>query len=157
MLELFSRRPDVLSLADESHLTPIPTDEDVSSLSAILLNDNYYRFVLDGKKEVDGISFVGPECLIPLKAKAWLDLSARKGRGESVDSKTIKKHKNDVFRLFAILSPEFDREVPGNVKDDMRDFIGRMENEEIDYKSLGLDRADHKAVLNEIRRIYGLA
>jgi len=35
MLELFSRKPDALALADESQLTPIPVDEDVSSLSAI--------------------------------------------------------------------------------------------------------------------------
>ena len=35
MLELFARRPDVLKLADESHLTPIPVSEDVSSLSRI--------------------------------------------------------------------------------------------------------------------------
>jgi hypothetical protein len=40
MLELFSRAPDSLSLAEGSHLTPIPTDEEVSSLSAILLNDD---------------------------------------------------------------------------------------------------------------------
>ena len=156
MLELFSRRPDVLSLAGESHLTPIPTDEDVSSLSAILLNDDYYHFVLAVKRELDGISFVGPECLIPLKAKAWLDLSERKGRGESVDSKTVKKHKNDVFRLFGILSPDFDGETPRSVKDDLGEFIARMKNETIDYKSLGLGDADHDAVLNELRRIYGL-
>jgi hypothetical protein len=38
MLELFSRAPDTLVLGDDSHLTPIPIDEDVSSLSAILLD-----------------------------------------------------------------------------------------------------------------------
>lgn len=31
--------------------------------------------------------------------KAWLDLSERKAAGEDIDSKNIKKHKNDVFRL----------------------------------------------------------
>ena len=29
MLELFSRRPDVLPLAPHIHLTPIPTDEEI--------------------------------------------------------------------------------------------------------------------------------
>src|SRR6266702_8234842 len=37
MLELFCRSPDGILLADRSRLTPIPFDEVVSSLSAILL------------------------------------------------------------------------------------------------------------------------
>jgi len=38
MIELFSRKPDVFELPLDSHLTPIPVDETVSSLSAILFN-----------------------------------------------------------------------------------------------------------------------
>ena len=39
MLELFSRKPNLLTpLADGSHLTPIPMEQQVSSLSAILLS-----------------------------------------------------------------------------------------------------------------------
>ena len=41
MLELFSRVPDGLSLVPRGHLTPIPMDDQTSSLSAILLNDEY--------------------------------------------------------------------------------------------------------------------
>ncbi len=100
MLELFSRVPDMLRLANDSHLTPIPTEEEVASLSAILLDNNYYRFLHGGKKDSDGLSFVGPEHLIPLKARAWLDLTRRKEQGDAIDSKDIKKHKNDVFRLY---------------------------------------------------------
>jgi len=44
MLELFSRVPDVITLKDRNaELTPIPIDEEVSSLSAILLNEDYYH------------------------------------------------------------------------------------------------------------------
>ncbi len=39
MLELFSRVPDGIKLAEGSHLTPIPIDDAVASLSAILLDD----------------------------------------------------------------------------------------------------------------------
>lgn len=156
MLELFSRVPDALSMADDSHLTTIPTDEDVSSLSAILLSDDYYRFLHTGKKELDGLSFVGPEHLVPLKVRAWLDLSERRSQGETVDSKSIKKHKNDVFRLYQILSPDFDGEVPDSIKDDLREFFSRMEKEEIDFKSLVSGATDLKSVLAGIRRIYDL-
>lgn len=41
--------------------------------------------------------------LIPFKAKAWMDLTDRKFAGEHVDSKNIKKHKNDVFRLTELI------------------------------------------------------
>jgi hypothetical protein len=156
MLELFSRVPDALSLADDSHLTPIPTDEGVSSLSAILMSDDYYRFLHAGKKELDGLSFVGPEHLVPLKARAWLDLSERRSRGEIVDKKSIKKHKNDVFRLYQILSPDFDGDVPDSIKDDLREFFTRMEKEEVDFKSLGLGKIDRESVMVDIRRIYNL-
>lgn len=105
MLELFSRQPDVLQVAEGSHLTPLPIEEDVSSLSAILLDNDYYDFIRAGRQEIDGLPMVGAAQLIALKARAWLDLTEREKQGEKIDSKTIKKHKNDVFRLYQILDP----------------------------------------------------
>jgi hypothetical protein len=55
MLELFCRAPQGINLAEGSHLTPIPIDEAAASLSAILLDDAYYEFILAGRKEVDGL------------------------------------------------------------------------------------------------------
>lgn len=40
MIELFSRKPDVLDLPNDAVLTPLPLDEELSSLSAILLDEN---------------------------------------------------------------------------------------------------------------------
>lgn len=91
MLELFSRSPDGLPAAPGSHLTIIPTAEEVSSLSAILMDDDYYRFIRSAVEEIDGLPVVGPEGLIPLKARAWLDLTERKAKGDPIDSKDIKK------------------------------------------------------------------
>ena len=48
MLELFCRAPDGIKLAEGSHLTPIPLEEAVASLSAILLDDEYYAFICEG-------------------------------------------------------------------------------------------------------------
>jgi len=95
MLELFCRAPDGIYLAEGAHLTPIPIDEAVASLSAILVDDAYYAFILAGRKEVDGLPMVGEDRLIPLKARAWLDLTERHARGEHVDAKDIRKHAND--------------------------------------------------------------
>jgi hypothetical protein len=100
---------------------------------------------------------VGAAQLIALKARAWLDLSERASRGEQIDSKTIKKHKNDVFRLYQILDPTSDPKAPENVKKDIREFISRMRVEDVDLKSLGLRTGTRDDILIEIARVYCLA
>jgi len=49
-IELFSRIPDFLELDGEPHLTPIPAEDDLSSLSAILMDDEYYNFTIENSK-----------------------------------------------------------------------------------------------------------
>jgi hypothetical protein len=157
MLELFSRQPDVLRVADGSHLTPLPVEEETSRLSAILLDNDYYDFIRAGRQEIDGLPMVGVSQLIALKARAWLDLTEREKRGEKLDTKTIKKHKNDVFRLYQILDPASDPEAPEAVKKDIREFISRMRSEDIDLKSLGIRTGTRDDLLAEITRVYRIA
>lgn len=64
-------------------------EENISSLSAILLDDDYYEFLKQGKVTVDGVTVLDAAYLIPFKAKAWMDLTDRKAAGEHVDSKNI--------------------------------------------------------------------
>ena len=157
MLELFSRVPDVLSVSDESHLTPIPVDEAISSLSAILLDEDYYCWIHTGKRLLQDLYAVGAERLIPLKAKAWLDLTARKAAGGKIDSKDIKKHKNDVFRLFPLLTPEPIPEVPQIIRDDLEQFLLAMGSEQVALKSLGCGERNKEDILASLRRIYGIS
>ncbi|MCD4655801.1 hypothetical protein K8T06_17915 [bacterium] len=156
MIELFSRKPDALLLSDRYYLTPLPVDDDISSLSAILVNDDYYHFLFAGRRETENLSYIGPEHLIPLKAKAWLDLTARKAQGELIDGKSIKKHKNDIFRLYQILNPVFHGELSVIIRNDLIEFLSRMEIEIIDLKSLGLGSTNLGLILNDFRRIYDL-
>ena len=100
MLELFCRAPDGINLAGDSRLAPIPINQAAASLSAILLDDAYYQFILTGRKELDGLPWVSEDRLIPLKASAWLNLGERQTKGETVDSRDIRKHANDVLRPF---------------------------------------------------------
>ena len=156
MLELFSRAPDVLTPADGSYLTPIPMDEDVSSLSAILMDEDYYEFLQAGKRMIDGMQVAGPEHLIPLKARAWLDMADRFASGKHVDSRDLKKHKRDVFRLFAIIDPDFASDIPPKVKEDLREFLLRMRSENIDLQELGLGSITFAEVDTDLWRIYRL-
>lgn len=104
MIELFCRND--FELKDAEGITPIHIDDEISSLSAILLDDDYYKVLLDGKTVRDGLSVLRPEYIILFKAKAYLDLTARKASDEGVDTKDIKKHKKDVLRIAAELMLE---------------------------------------------------
>jgi hypothetical protein len=135
-------------------IAPIPIDEDISSLSAILLDDDYYTFLCSGKIVIDGVTVLGPAYLIPFKAKAWLDLSERKKMGEQVDSKNIRKHKNDVFRLTDLIDSEIKVVTPETVIKDMQDFIERMKEENVDLKQLGIVGRKKGDILEELSKIY---
>ena len=154
MIELFTRKLEAIQLPDDAMLTPLPIDEDISSLSAILLDDNYYEFLKMGKTVVDGIAVLDAAYLIPFKAKAWMDLTDRKAAGEHVDGKNIRKHKNDVFRLTELLDPAVRIVVPQGVYADMQDFFRRIENENVDVKQLGLAGRTKEEVLDEIKSMY---
>ena len=156
MIEIFSRNPDFIILEDDAHITPLPIDDEVSSLSAILLNESYYELLKSGHTLVDGVPVLQPTCLIPFKAKAWLDLSERKAQGEHVDSKNIRKHKNDVFRLAQLLTAETKQELSAEIEDDMSEFLTQIENEDIDLKSLGFRGASKERTLEVLRGCYGL-
>lgn len=93
MRELFSAAPDFIDEDTEIVVVPLPVDDEVSSLSAILLDEDYYRFMKEGCEVVNGIAVLGETGLIPFKAKAFLDLSQRKKFGEYVDSRDLRKHK----------------------------------------------------------------
>lgn len=154
MLELFSRPPDLINLHDEGFLTPIPIEESSLSLSAILMDEGYYELIKSGRMALDGISTVKPEILIPLKARAWIDLTARKAIGETVDSKDIKKHKNDVFRLFALLTEKMRVKVTESIHADLMHFLKKMEEDPPDIRSLGLSGLKFEDVTAVLRKIY---
>jgi len=158
MLELFSRTPDTMVLGDDSHLTPIPISEDVSSLSAILLKEDYYHFLHQHRTDIDGVPVVSLACLIPLKARAWLDLSERREAGDPVDSRTVTKHKNDVFRLFQILSPGLRVQLPDGVSNDLHRFLHALSNEpDLPLENFGLAGIGVLDVVYTLRQVYQLS
>ena len=153
MIELFTRRIDALILPESATLTPLPIDDDISSLSAILLNNEYYEFLLHGMVQIDGITILDAGYLIPFKAKAWLDLRDRKSTGENIDGKNIRKHKNDIFRLSALLSQNSKINVTPEIYKDIQTFLQAMRQEVIDTKQLGLTRSK-ETILGVLQSTY---
>ena len=65
MLELFSRSSKTLDpVSPDSNLTKIPLGDEISSLSAILLNNSYYALLKDGTIQIDGISLLSDVYLL---------------------------------------------------------------------------------------------
>lgn len=156
MLELFSRLPDGFDHGRHKHLVSVPVEEAVVSLSAILLDDEYYSWIQHGKKVLHDVPIVDSEHIIPLKARACLDLAARKACGENVNAKDIKKHRNDVFRLLAVINPETNKEVPDSIKRDLRGFLAAIHADDIDFKALGLAQRKQTEVFDILRAKYQL-
>lgn len=154
MLELFSARPEMLDFKGDGHLVPIPASEDISSLSAILLDTSYSAWIRAGKLISNNISYTRAEHLIPLKAKAWLELSKQKFSTGNVDDKDIRKHKNDVFRLLTIVEPDYQTDVPASIVTDMRAFIEEMKAEILDLKNLRIRGFTQNDLLDLLSKAY---
>ena len=152
MIELFSRDPESIDFIPTG-IVPLHIDDDTSSLSAILLNRDYYQFMLEGRKTVAGISVLDAEHLIPFKMYAWLDLKDRKARGEHVNERDLKKHKYDVFRLLQIA----DRSVPiktgGLVNENISRFLQEIRTESVPFTQLGMQFGMDEA-LEYLRAMY---
>lgn len=128
-LELFSKTPDTLDLPEEVHLTPIPVDEGLSNLSAILMDEDYYQFTITNSEIENEVRRANKVALICLKAKAYLENKRLKAEGKAIRTRDVVKHKYDVFRLTLLLA-EADRiETTGAINADMKAFIDDIKND----------------------------
>mgnify|MGYP001186303394 FL=1 len=153
MIELFARPDNKVDFEYKGNIVPIHLGEEISSLSAILLNDDYYQFLLNGRVEVDGIMVLKASHIVPLKMKAWLDLTATKGKGEHVNDRDLRKHRLDVFRMFPIVDISKPILVPEQVYNDIMSFIESMNDTPYDLKSIGID-IDIADILDEYGKLY---
>lgn len=136
LIEVFSRQPGGIDLAEGQQIVPIQVEDERFSLSAILMNDSYYRLVLDNRQVVDGLPVVTATALIPLKAHAWSDLTKRKAAGEPVDEDDIKKHRKDVFRLAAGLPAEPGPDIAESIRNELRVFVAAFPASSPEWKDI---------------------
>ena len=122
-IELFARHPD-FSLEDEtSEIAPLPFDEDVSSLTAIILDDGYYEFIRNHVSMVDGVPLLKAVHIIPLKMRAHIDLNRKHKAGRYINDKNLVKHRSDVAKLSLLLFPTDKLLLEGTMRDDAKAFI----------------------------------
>lgn len=156
-IELFSRTPDVIVLEGEAHLTPIPVDDDLTSLSAILLHDDYYNYIIEHSQVEDGLHHANIEALICLKAKAFLEIKERIENGSKEDAKQLRKHKTDVFRLTVMLTPESRFDLPKTIQEHVNQFAelttGELPDKAI-FKEMGLSNIDPNKVFEQFKKSF---
>ncbi|WP_125763987.1 hypothetical protein [Levilactobacillus mulengensis] len=160
-IELFSRIPLKYQLDLPTETTPLHYEEG-PSLSAIVLDDNYYQLLKNCQELVGDVSVLSIPGLIFFKAKAHLDIVQRLSEGKKISHRADKsKHFKDVCRLCDLLSREESfkiASVPVACQNDLRSFITIVESEtDKDFKQrfradLGFDlgRGDVVAALNTL-------
>jgi|AKZA01.1.fsa_nt_gi hypothetical protein len=125
IIELFCVIPNWFS--STLRTAPVHFDEDMS-LSALLLDKDYYELLEKGKIIIDGYSVLDSKYLIVFKAKAWLDLTQKRERGIArVDSRNIKKHLNDIARLLGSLTDLNSLPLNERVQEDMVEFLQELQ------------------------------
>lgn len=152
MIELFCRKDFELRTA--KGISPVHIDDEVSSLSAILLDDDYYQVLIDGKAIIDGLSVLRPEYLILFKAKAYLDLKRRKENGENVDVSDVRKHKKDILRITAEIVLETVSDLPCSIQKDISAFIDSLEQEPFDRNLLKEYGLSNEMAVELLKRVY---
>lgn len=161
MIELFSRKPDSVTIPGGFHLTGIPTDEEVSSLSAILLDDDYYNFTLAHTTLSDGLHHANDIALIVLKAKAFLNNRKRKEEGQIIQEDDIDKHRKDVIRLAATLAGNTKVEAPEVITKDLQEYINIVSDQNPDIrqlmKKLGINNVSLEQILEQLANTFRLS
>jgi hypothetical protein len=159
MLELFARAPDTITIGVDQRIIPairtLDAAGDPLSLSAILLDEVYYGWMSAGRRVIDRLPMVRAEHLIPLKARAWIDLSARSRQGEAIDQRDIRKHRNDVLRLTAIIDPGYTAVIPTSIRTDMAAFIADIQQHPPELPALGITGASLADVVGLLKSTYG--
>lgn len=158
-VELFCKTPDMLKLLPEAYLTPIPVGDGLSNLSAIILNEQYYKYTIENSVVKNDIHLAKNEALICLKAFAYLDNKRRKEEGQAVRQRDVVKHKYDVFRLVFLLKPDDVFVLPEIIKNDLQRFIDDVKNDlpaPAIFKENGFGKQNMTIVFNQLVKSFNL-
>lgn len=153
MIELFSW-VELDPADDEMRVVRLSADVVASSISAILLDKDYYELLQQSRTIVEGVSILEADALIPFKMRAWLDLTERKRAGRGlVDSKSIDKHRNDVLRLQVLLDPGKTKPVPRSISQDIERFLDKVNINQDVMKSRKI-RGSWDEIAKSLKRYY---
>lgn len=125
MIELLSRHPGILGIPQGVRIERLPIDSSISSLSAIIMDDDFYHFTITNSIITNKIRHASPIGLIALKAKAYLNLLADKASGLHVNTRNIKKHRSDVMKCILLVEEE-NVSAPASIIECIIEFVAEI-------------------------------
>ena len=158
MIELLSRHPDALGEPKGLVIEPLPIDGEHSSLSAIIMDDDYYQFTIEHSCLTEDIRHADSAALIALKARAYLNLLLDKQNGKHVNSKDIKKHRSDVLKNVVIMT-EDEVPAPASIVECVKEFVISIRNDWAELanplaKSLDQNTEFVDALLEQLENLF---
>lgn len=128
---------DNLEIPDDVRVVHLSLEDEVYSLSAILMHSEYYGLVMKHRSVSQlGLPVVNMEILPLLKMKAYLNLLKDVQEGRFVSEHDRTKHRNDVFQLAVLLPASSRVELSEAVKNDVRVFLDLFSPESADWESV---------------------
>jgi hypothetical protein len=126
-IELLSRQSDFLK-EPTNKIEPLTAEDCMYSLSAIIMDDDLYQFVVQHSEMREGLRMADEYALICMKMRAYLNLKIDKENGEQVDDNDIKKHRRDVFNLLATGKVNESVVVTQTIYETYQAFVWEMNN-----------------------------
>jgi hypothetical protein len=145
----------------DAPFTPISLDEGVRSLSAIVLDEEYYEYAKEHRDFSAGVPCLSTEALVAFKSSAYLSLlSDREQNPALVRSEDLNKHRNDVFRLVSVMSGDVRFELPHVIKERLANFLTLFPADSEEWgairSSIGAMALSPEVYIKRIKEIFSL-
>ena len=121
-IEIFCRDGSPSMQSGKKKTAPLLIGGQPASLSAILMDDDYFNMVCAHVQTRKELSIADVDALIALKVKAYLNIRDEQFGSSNVSSDATK-HRNDVFRLTYLITESPLEEFPDSILQDIRQFV----------------------------------
>lgn len=129
-IELFCKKDFLTSPTSKEHIVALPTFDNTSALGAILTNEECYQFIIQSRIMLSTVSTVTAECLLCLKAFAYIDnlKLLKDGKLNASQQFDADKHALDVCGLINFISTPFSV-LPAALVQAIQQTISNLEDE----------------------------
>lgn len=114
-IELLSCKGE-LKLAPEQHIGPLKAGDEYTHFSCILMDDEYFDFLRQNTRHLQGIPVPSRLALVVLKIKAYLNIRQMRQSKDGEPRPSLdemNKHRNDACLLLLDANPEDGKDVEG--------------------------------------------
>lgn len=144
-IELFAPQGIDVTPLEKGHLGLLPPFESTSDLGAILTDEGCYQFIMASRVSIDSIPTVNAECLVALKAFAYIANHEliNTGKLDAKQTPNADKHITDLNGLTALIKAPFTT-LPASLNKALRSAITRIST------------ADEQTRLNTLYQVNGM-